>query len=163
METIETYRVTGGDISGLWKHDTDYRNFTNKFDALRYAVRSEGMTEVSLWHHTGERLANGFAYKGEDSLKMVDRVVLNANADHPWLTLLPETWVYLYSVVAEDLARADGTVLDTYVCPDGDTHYTDEGQEAFERFAERAEQLMIDSGLQKLKPTPSYFQPKGYL
>ena len=147
METIETYRVTGGDISGLWKHDTDYRNFTNKFDALRYAVRSEGMTEVSLWHHTGERLANGFAYKGEDSLKMVDRVVLNANADHPWLTLLPETWVYLYSVVAEDLARADGTVLDTYVCPEGDTHYTDEGQEAFERFADQAEQLMIDSGL----------------
>ena len=140
METIATYRVTEGD---------DRREFTNKFDALRYAVRSEGMTEVSLWHHTGERLANGFAYKGERSLKMVDRVVLNANANHPWLTLLPETWVYLYSVVAEDLARAEGVVLDTYVCPDGDTHYTDEGQEAFERFADQAEQLMTDSGLKR--------------
>ena len=140
METIATYRVTEGD---------ERREFTNLFDALRYAVRSEGMNEVSVWHHTGERLANGFAYKGERSLKMVDRVVLNANADHPWLTLLPETWVYLYSVVAEDLARADGTVLDTYVCPDGDTHYTDEGQEAFERFADQAEQLMADSGLKR--------------
>ena len=140
IETIETYRVTEGD---------DRREFTTRFDALRYAVRSEGMTEVSLWHHTGERLANGFAYKGERSLKMVDRVVLNANADHPWLTLLPETWVYLYSVVAEDLARADGTVLDTHVCPDGDTHYTDEGQEAFEKFADQAEQLMTDSGLKR--------------
>ena len=156
IETIETYRVTEGD---------DRREFTTRFDALRWAVRSEGMTEVSLWHHTGEVLPNsfGFAYKGERSLKMVDRVVLNANANHPLLTLMPETWVDLYSDVAEDLARAEGVVLDTYVCPDGDTHYTDEGQEAFERFAERAEQLMIDSGLQKLKPTPSYFQPKGYL
>lgn len=142
IETIETYRVTEGD---------DRREFTTRFDALRYAVRSDGMTEVSLWHHTGEVLPNsfGFAYKGERSLKMVDRVVLNANADHPWLTLLPETWVYLYSVVAEDLARADGTVLDTYVCPDGDTHYTDEGQQAFERFADQAEQLMTDSGLKR--------------
>ena len=87
LELYETYRVTGGDISGLWRHDTEYREFTNKFDALRYAVRSQGMTEVSLWLHRGERLANGFIYKGEDSLKMVDRVVLNANADHPWLTL----------------------------------------------------------------------------
>ena len=150
METIETYRVTTTEsfCSGFYRYE-DRREFTNKFDALRYAVRSEGMTEVSLWHHTGERLANGFAYKGERSLKMVDRVVLNANADHPWLTLLPETWVYLYSVVAEDLARADGTVLDTYVCPEGDTHYTDEGQEAFERFADQAEQLMTDSGLKR--------------
>ena len=156
IETIATYRVTEGD---------DRREFTTRFAALRYAVRSEGMNEVSVWHHTGEVLPNsfGFAYKGERSIKMVDRVVLNANANHPLLTLMPEAWVDLYSDVAEDLARAEGVVLDTYVCPDGDTHYTDEGQQAFERFAERAEQLMIDSGLQKLKPTPSYFQPKGYL
>ena len=59
METIATYRVTEGD---------NRREFTNWFDALRYAVRSEVMNEVSVWHHTGERLANGFAYKGEDSL-----------------------------------------------------------------------------------------------
>ena len=52
METIATYRVTEGD---------DRREFTNKFDALRYAVRSNGMTAVSLWHHIGARLANGFA------------------------------------------------------------------------------------------------------
>jgi len=147
METIETYRVTEGE---------DRREFTNKFDALRWAVRSEGMTELSLWHHTGERLANGFAYKGEDSLKMVDRVVLNANADHPylsvghrWLTLHPVTWVELYSVVAEDLARADGVTLDTYTSVEGDQYYTDKGQDAFEEFVTQAEQLMTDSGLTK--------------
>jgi hypothetical protein len=154
METIATYRVTEGD---------NRREFTNLFDALRYAVRSEGMNELSVWHHTGERLANGFAYKGEDSLKMLDRVVLNANANHPLLTLMPETWVDLYSDVAVDLARAEGVVLETYVCPDGDTHYTDEGQEAFERFADQAEQLMIDSGLQKLIPKFGYFQSRGDL
>ena len=74
METIETYRVIEGERS---------LTFTNKFDALRWAVRSEGMTELSLWHHTGERLANGFAYKGEDSLKMVESVTLYELADHP--------------------------------------------------------------------------------
>ena len=140
METIETYRVTEGD---------DRREFTNKFDALRWAVRSEGMAEVSLWHHTGERVQNGFAYKGEGSLKMVDRVVLSANTDHPWLTLHPVTWVELYSVVAEDLARADGVTLDTYTSAEGDQYYTDKGQDAFEEFVTQAEQLMTDSGLTK--------------
>jgi len=140
METIETFRVIEGERS---------LTFTNKFDALRWAVRSEGMTELSLWHHTGERLANGFAYKGEDSLKMVESVTLYGNADHPWLTLHPVTWVELYSVVAEDLARADGVTLETWVCPNGDTHYTDKGQDAFEEFVTQAEQLMTDSGLTK--------------
>jgi|TARA_R110002126_G_scaffold71420_2_gene179097 hypothetical protein len=140
METIETYRVIEGERS---------LTFTNKFDALRWAVRSEGMTELSLWHHTGERLANGFAYKGEDSLKMVESVTLYELADHPWLTLHPETWVELYSVVAEDLARADGVTLEAWVCPNGDTHYTDKGQDAFEEFVTQAEQLMTDSGLTK--------------
>lgn len=140
METIETYRVIEGERS---------LTFTNKFDALRWAVRSEGMTELSLWQHTGERLANGFAYKGEDSLKMVESVTLYELADHPWLTLHPETWVELYSVVAEDLARADGVTLETWVCPNGDTHYTDKGQDAFEEFVTQAEQLMTDSGLTK--------------
>ena len=150
METIETYRVTAAESfwSGFYRYE-DRREFTNKFDALRYAVQSEGMTEVSLWHHTGERSANGFIYKGEGSLKMVDRVVLNATADHPWLTLHPEVWIDLYSDVAEDLARAEGVVLETYVCPDGDTHYTDKGQDAFEEFVTQAEQLMTDSGLTK--------------
>lgn len=140
METIETFRVTEGE---------DRREFTNKFDALRWAVRSEGMAEVSLWHHTGERLANGFAYKGEDSLKMVESVTLYGNADHPWLTLHPVTWVELYSVVAEDLARADGVTLDTYTSVEGDQYYTDKGQDAFEEFVTQAEQLMTDSGLTK--------------
>ena len=140
METIETFRVIDGERS---------LTFTNKFDALRWAVRSEGMTELSLWHHTGERLANGFAYKGENSLKMVESVTLYGNADHPWLTLHPVTWVELYSVVAEDLARADGVTLETWVCPNGDTHYTDKGQDAFDEFVTQAEQLMTDSGLTK--------------
>ena len=118
METIETYRVIEGERS---------LTFTNKFDALRWAVR----------------------YKGEDSLKMVESVTLYELADHPWLTLHPETWVELYSVVAEDLARADGVTLEAWVCPNGDTHYTDKGQDAFEEFVTQAEQLMTDSGLTK--------------
>ena len=52
-------------------------------------------------------------------------------------------------VMAEDLARADGVTLETYVCPNGDTHYTDKGQDAFEEFVTQAEQLMTDSGLTK--------------
>jgi hypothetical protein len=140
METIETFRVTEGE---------DRREFTSKFDALRWAVRSEGMTELSLWHHTGERLQNGFAYKGENSLKMVESVTLYELADHPWLTLRPEVWIDLYSVVAEDLARADGVTLDTYTSAEGDQYYTDKGQDAFEEFVTQAEQLMTDSGLTK--------------
>ena len=127
METIETYRVTEGD---------NRREFTNKFDALRYAVRSEGMNEVSVWHHTGERLANGFAYKGERSLKMVDRVVLNANADHPWLTLYGEAWNRLAEAVATDIARGTGLYLDGLECWQNAQEYID-----------RAEQHMTDSGL----------------
>ena len=127
LEFYETYRVTDGD---------DRREFANKFDALRYAVRSEGMTEVSLWRHRGERLANGFVYKGEDSLKMVDRVVLNANADHPWLTLYGETWNRLAEAVATDIARCTGLYLDGLECWQNAQEYID-----------KAEQHMTDSGL----------------
>ena len=127
LEFYETYRVTEGD---------ERREFTNKFDALRYAVRSEGMTEVSLWHHTGERLANGFAYKGERSLKMVDRVVLNANADHPWLTLYGETWNRLAEAVAADIARGAGLYGTGRASKRNAQQYID-----------KAEQHMTDSGL----------------
>jgi len=99
IETVETWEVVDGD---------DRRQFSNRFDALRYGVRSQGMVDIRLWHHTGRRLANGFAYEGERSLEMVESVTLYENADHPWLRFGFDGWIDLQEQIAKDIARGEG-------------------------------------------------------
>lgn len=123
IETIETWEVLDGD---------DRRKFSNRFDALRYGVRSQGMVDIELWHHTGRRLENGFAYEGERSLEMAESVTLYENADHPWLQFGFDGWLDLQELIAYDIARAEG------------------GQFEPESYMEWAEKLMTESGLKRI-------------
>jgi len=120
---VETWEVLDGD---------DRRKFSNRFDALRYGVRSQGMVDIELWYHTGEKLANGFAYKGERSLEMVESVTLYENADHPWLQFGFDGWLDLQELVAYDISRAEG------------------GQFEPVSYMSWAEKLMNESGLKRI-------------
>jgi len=131
VETIETWEVVDGD---------DRRQFSNRFDALRYGVRLQGMVNIRLWHHTGERLANGFAYKGEDSLKMVESITLYEYADHPWLQFGFDGWIDLQEQVAKDIARGEGVNRDPA---------RNWGSVVLLDYMIQAQQLMDESGLKR--------------
>ena len=131
VETIETWEVVDGD---------DRRQFSSRFDALRFGVRSEGMVDIKLWHHTGERLANGFAYKGEHSLKMVESVTLYEYADHPWLRFGFDGWIDLQEQIAKDIARGEGVNRDPA---------RNWGSAVLLDYMMQAEQLMNESGLRR--------------
>lgn len=123
IETMETWEVVDGD---------DRRKFSSRFDALRYGVRLQGMVDIELWHHTGRRLENGFAYEGEKSLEMVESVTLYENADHPWLQFGFDGWLDMEELVAYDISRAEG------------------GQFEPESYMSWAEKLMTESGLRRI-------------
>ena len=122
IETMETWEVVDGD---------DRRKFSSRFDALRYGVRLQGMVDIELWHNTGRRLENGFAYEGEKSLEMVESVTLYENADHPWLQFGFDGWLDMEELVAYDISRAEG------------------GQFEPESYMSWAEKLMTESGLKR--------------
>lgn len=133
VETMETYQVT--DNQSL------YESFTNRFDALRFAVRLDYMVKIKQWRHTGERLQNGFSYKGDNSLKMTESVTLHELADHPWLTLHGEMWNRLAEAVATDIARGTGL----YTTLDGLEYWQNE-----QEYIDQAEQHMTESGLKRV-------------
>lgn len=129
---VETWEVLDGD---------DRRKFSNRFDALRYGVRSQGMVDIELWHHTGRRLENGFAYEGERSLEMVESVTLYENADHPWLQFGFDGWLDLQEQVAKDIARGEGVIRN----PARGWAYV-----VLLDYMMQAQQLMDESGLRRI-------------
>ena len=136
IETIETWAVREGGHT---------RQFSSRFDALRFGVRSEGMVNIELWHHTGERLANGFAYKGERSLEMVESVTLYENADHPWLQFGFDGWRDLQEQVAKDIARSDRDCQFFNRNPANGW-----GWNVLEKYMIQAQQLMDESGIRRI-------------
>jgi hypothetical protein len=129
---VETWEVLDGD---------DRRKFSNRFDALRYGVRSQGMVDIELWHHTGRRLENGFAYEGERSLEMVESVTLYENADHPWLQFGFDGWRDLQEQVAKDIARGEGVIRNPA---------RGWGEVVLLDYMIQAQQLMDESGIRRI-------------
>ena len=65
---------------------------------------------------------------------------------HPWQCLESPDWVELYADVAADLMRAEGVRLDKTTGPDGSACYTEDSQQIYNDYTDRAERLMVDAG-----------------
>jgi len=139
---VGTYELPMAERLTIQDHTAQLSFFASLYEAHRFALKefdSNKSVTVTGMHTTSGKYEDGSAV-----------IFFNLNDHgrfaHPWQCLESPEWVELYTDVAVDLMKAKGVTLNITTGSDGSVCYTEDSQQIFNDFTDRAEQLMADAG-----------------